>query len=762
MLTIRAITTMPTPKYASIYMLTGMLAFAAMAMPSNAWAQAAIGDDAIVDDSAANDTKATDSHNDDGEVSGESIAARIAENDDIITVYATRNERSAFAFPGQVSVVDRDLILDFNPSSLQDVFQAIPGTQFDNGPRRSGDAPTIRGLTGNGVLIFLDGARQSFVSGHDGRFFVDPELVKSVEVVRGPSSALYGSGALGGVIATQTITANDFLEDDANFGVRLNSGFQSVNDEFRFGITGAGQSSDGTLDLVAHFTYRNSGNIRLGSGNILPADDDITSSLVKFTARPAEGLELSASYLRFQLDATDPQNPQGNNLAAPDNDLVFRDARNDTAQIALKWDAASPLINLNITAYYSKNAVEEDEVASPRTVDREVETYGILIDNRSRFDLGTGSNINLTYGGEYYRDAQSGRDNETANGTRGGVPDARTDFAGLYAQAELELVDLGPIPGALSIVPGIRWDSFTSQADGEQFNIDHNQFSPKIGVSYRPIPEFLLFGNYALGFRAPSFNEAFADGVHFNVPNLGAPPGPFGPSFVSNLFIGNRNLQPEESENWEVGAGLDFADLLQNGDRFTVKGSYYRNNVDNLIGLDVNTPAGCFAPALAFIQPCGTGPAFGNISQNVNIQDARISGIEIEFSYDSNLFYARGYFASIDGVDAGNGAFLEGVLQADTVYLDFGAKLPGTGLRIGARNTYAADFTAVNQPQDARDSFLVSDIYAVWQPEFAGLDGIRIDLGIDNIADADFEMVNAGVSQPGRNFKIALGWTQNW
>lgn len=762
MLTIRAITTIATPKSASTYMLTSMLAFAAMAMPSNVWAQAAIVDDVAVDDSADDDASGANSQNDDGEEPSEYIAAPTRENDDVITVYATRNERSAFAFPGQVSVVDRDLILDFNPSSLQDVFQAIPGTQFDNGPRRSGDAPTIRGLTGNGVLIFLDGARQSFVSGHDGRFFVDPELVKSVEVVRGPSSALYGSGALGGVIATQTITANDFLGDGKNFGVRLNSGFQSVNDEFRFGITGAGQTSDGALDLVAHFTYRNSGDIRLGSGNILPADDEITSSLVKFTARPADGLELSASYLRFQLDATDPQNPQGANVAGPGNDLVFRDSRNDTVQLGLKWDAVSDVIDLNLVGYYSQNAVEEDEVLSPRTVDRAVETYGILIDNRSRFALGAGGELTLTYGAEYYRDAQTGLDSETVDGTRGGVPDAQTDFIGVFAQAELELADLGPVPGTLSVIPGIRWDSFTSQADGEQFSIDDDQFSPKIGVSYRPIAEFLLFGNYALGFRAPSFNEAFADGVHFAVPNLSAPPGPFGPNFVSNLFIGNSNLQPEESENWEVGAGLDFADLLQNSDSFTLKGSYYRNNVDNLIGLDVNTPLGCFVPAFAFMQPCGTGEAFGNTSQNVNIQNARISGVEIEFSYDSNVFYARGYFASIDGVDAGNGEFLEGVLQPDTLYLDFGAKLPGTGLRIGARNTYAADFTAVNQPQDARDSFLVSDIYAVWQPEFAGLDGIRIDLGIDNIADADFEVVNAGVSQPGRNFKIALGWTKNW
>ncbi|MEL7482706.1 MAG: TonB-dependent receptor plug domain-containing protein, partial [Pseudomonadota bacterium] len=164
-----------------------------------------------------------------------------------VSVYATRNPIAAFDYPGQVTVVERDIVLDFNPSTLQEVFQAVPGAQFDSGPRRTGDAPTVRGLTGNGVLIFLDGARQSFVSGHDGRFFIDPELVQAVEVVRGPTSALYGSGALGGVIATRTITARDVLAEGEQVGFRVTSGYQSVNDEYRVGRLPDTCSADAVL-----------------------------------------------------------------------------------------------------------------------------------------------------------------------------------------------------------------------------------------------------------------------------------------------------------------------------------------------------------------------------------------------------------------------------------------------------------------------------------------------------------------------------------
>jgi len=688
-------------------------------------------------------------------------AAATAEGDlDEITVYATRNPIPAYDYPGQVTVVDREAILDFNPSTLSDVFDAIPGATFDSGPRRTGDAVTVRGLSGDGVLIFLDGARQSFVSGHDGRFFLDPELVQAVEVVRGPTSALYGSGALGGVVAARTITAADFLDEGETVGVRLNSGYQSANDEYRVGGTGVWRSRDGRFDVVGHMTYRNSGDVELGSGADLPADDEILSSLLKTTFRPTDEIELFASYMRFNADSTDPQNPQGANTAGPANELVFRDALNTTVQAGVNWNPASDLVNMNLVGYFSDNSVEEDEVENPRTTDRAVESFGFALDNRSAFSLGGSASLTFTYGGEYYRDEQTGLDTEAADGARGGVPDATTDFYGVFVQADLAVTDLGPLPGEISIIPGFRWDRFESSEAGGGFDIDEDRISPKVGVSYKPVPQLLIFGNYAEGFRAPSFNEAFADGVHFVIPNLSAPPGPFGPTFVSNLFIPNEDLSPEESRTWEVGLGVDFDGVIVDGDVFTAKASYYNADVDNLIGLDVNTPAGCFAPALAVFAPCGSGAEFGNTSQNVNIRNAEIEGVELEFRYDAAYAYLRGNITTINGVDADSGEFLEGVLSPNTLFLDGGVKQPAWGLRLGARLTLAEEFDEVNEPLDARDGYAVGDVYAVWQPPIHALEGIRVDLGVDNVTDADYEVVFAGVSQQGRNYKAAISWRQ--
>ncbi|MEM9667304.1 MAG: TonB-dependent receptor [Pseudomonadota bacterium] len=682
---------------------------------------------------------------------------------DPISVYATKNPIPAFDYPGQVTVIDRDEILDFNPSTIQEVFQAIPGAQFDSGPRRTGDAPSVRGVGTNGVIIFLDGARQNFVSGHDGRFFIDPELVQTLEVVRGPVSALYGSGALGGVIATQTATARDLLGADEQVGFRLTSGFQSVNDEFRFGGTGAWQSADGMLDVIGNVTYRDSGDIELANDFTLPADDEILSSLLKVTFRPTDDIEIYGSWMRFNNDATDPQDPQGINVASPTNALVFRDAENSTFQGGLNWNpAANDLINFNFVGYYTENSVEEDEVENPRTTDRSVETFGFTFDNRSKLTFSDAMSLTLTYGGEYFEDDQTGLDTNTTDGSRGGVPDAQTDFIGLFVQADLSFTDLGPIPGELSIIPGVRWDNFDTSEPGGNFDIDEDEVSAKFGISYKPVPQFLLFANYAEGFRAPSFNEAFADGVHFTVPNLTAPPGPFGPPFVSNLFIPNEDLEPEDSQTYEVGAGVDFDSIFFSNDVFTAKASYYNTDADNLIGLDVNTPLGCFVPQAVFFQPCGTGPEFGNTSQNINIESARIEGFELEFGYDSDYFYARGNIATIDGTDENSGEFLEGVLFSNTLFIDTGLKWEPWGLRGGTRITFADDFTEVNDPSEERTGFIFGDIYAVWEPPFEALEGIRLDVGIDNVADTDFEVVFAGVPQPGRNYKVALSWSKGF
>lgn len=685
---------------------------------------------------------------------------------DEITVFATRNPLPSFDFPGQVTVIDKGVIDDFNPSTIADIFDAVPGSGFDGGPRRTGQTPSVRGLSGEGVLVLFDGARQSFLSGHDGRFFIDPDLVQTVEVVRGPTSALYGSGALGGVIALRTVTANDLLQEGETAGVKVGAGYQSVNNEWRVTGTGVWRSADERFDVVGNFTVRQSEDIELGSGLTLPADDEIVSTLLKTTFRPSSDLTMSASWIRFGGDSIDPNNPQGANIAGPGNGEVFRDIETNTIRGAINYAPSSDLIDLNLVGYYTQNTVEEDEVDTTRLISRDVETIGVSLDNRSRFSFGSAADLILTYGGEYYRDEQTGLDNTTADGTRGGVPNATSRFYGAFAQAELSLSRPLGAPGILTIIPGVRWDKFENEAPGEP-STDDTAVSPKVGVSYKPVEQLIIFGNWSEAFRAPSFNEIYADGVHFRIPNLSVP-GPFGPfgppAFVTNFFVTNEDLVPEESQTWEVGAGVDFDSVLFDGDSFTAKGSYYRSDVTNLIDLEVNIPFTCFlTPGMVppFAPPCGSGEAFGNTSRNVNVTNAEIDGVELEAQYDSSYYYMRANFSTIDGQDVDTGDFV-GVLSPDLFFVDAGVKWPATDLRLGARVTIAGDFNKVNDPTLVRDGYTVGDVYAVWEPSSGALEGLRLDIGVDNVTDADYEVVAAGVSQPGRNVKAAISWRKGF
>ena len=686
---------------------------------------------------------------------------------DTVTVYATRNPIEAFDYPGQVTVIEKDVIEDFNPSTIADVFAAVPGSNIGGGPRRTGQTPDVRGLAGEGVLVLFDGARQSFLSGHDGRFFVDPDLVQAVEVVRGPTSALYGSGALGGVIALRTVTAQDLLEEGETASVKVGAGFQSVNDEWRITGTGAWRSEDNRVDVIGNFTLRNSEDIELGSGLTLPADDEVLSSLLKTTFRPTDDLTLAATWMRYGGNTVDPNNPQGNNVAGAGNDEVARDIDSNTIRGAINYaPSGSNLIDVNLIGYYTSNTVEEDEIESTRLISREVETIGVALDNRSRFSFGDAAEFTLTYGGEFYRDEQVGRDNTTADGTRGGVPDATGKFYGLFAQAELSLNSPLGAPGVLTIIPGVRWDKFENDAVGEP-STDDNATSPKVGVAYKPIEELIIFGNWAQAFRAPSFNEIYADNIHFRIPNFSVP-GPFGPfgppAFVTNFFIPNPDLVPEESKTWEVGAGVDFANILFDGDKLTAKGSYYEPDVTNLIDLEVEIPFTCFLTpdqVLPFFPPCGSGEAFGNFSRNVNVTNAELNGVEIEAYYDSTYFYTRANFSSIDGRDVDTDEFV-GILTPDTVFIDAGVKWPEADLRLGGRVNIASDFDDVNDPSLARDGYTVGDVYLVWEPSGGVMKGLRLDLGVDNVADTDYEIVAAGVSEQGRNVKAAISWRRGF
>src|SRR5882724_9574386 len=124
---------------------------------------------------------------------------------DTITVAASKTEERAIDALAPVSVVTLEQIQGLQPNRLSDIFYSVPGVSFQD----RGDDPAtvinIRGLQDFGrVAVVVDGARQNYQrTGHNanGSFFLDPELVGGVDIVRGPTANIYGSGAIGGVVS---------------------------------------------------------------------------------------------------------------------------------------------------------------------------------------------------------------------------------------------------------------------------------------------------------------------------------------------------------------------------------------------------------------------------------------------------------------------------------------------------------------------------------------------------------------------------------
>ena len=661
-----------------------------------------------------------------------------------ITVTATGSGITAYEYPGMVTVIDKDEIDLKQPSTPDDILRDVPGVMFTGGPRRTGEVPSIRGFSGADVVILIDGVRQNFSSGHDGRFFIDPSVVNSVEVLRGPSSSLYGSGGMGGVIEFRTVdplTALAEGETQTSFGL----GGQSANREYHATLSAISRPLEG-VGVVGSLTKRDSGSIELGDDTELTADDDILSGFLKASYDAGGGHKFTASFLRFDNDAIEPNNGQANG-----NDYVDKNLVSDTYRLGYDFNPASSYVDLKSLVYYQRFKADELRLdnngvgQAGELLTRDVDTYGFRADNRSRFSLTDDIFTTLTIGAEGYHDEQEGA---AGSGVRGGVPDAEDSFIGAFTQAEFNWSNpLGLLPGDLYVIPGLRFDHFESESSQAAASAEDSAWSPRVGASYMPVKWLNVFGSYSEAFRAPTMDELYSTGVHFEISGL-----------LTNRFVPNPNLKPQQTDTFEFGAGLNFDDVLEKDDRFEVKASRYYTDGKNFIDLQVNQDMPTFMGGGCVYM--GPGSCDGTTT-SVNVADAELDGTEVEAHYESYRFKVKLGFSNIDGEDKQTGAKL-GVLTPATGTLDAAIKMPETHSIIGWRVTAADDFDKVNSVADERDGYVTHGVYFAWTASEGPLSGLRLDLGIDNVFDKAYERVSNAVYETGRNFKGGIRYTVNW
>ena len=160
-------------------------------------------------------------------------------NSDTLVVTANRFQQPVNTVLAPTDIVTRDDIDRWQSKDLNDVMRRLPGVDIArNGGMGQSASLYVRGTEARHVLVLIDGvpmARPGISNGVDISQ-IPISLVQRVEYIRGPRSAVYGSGAIGGVV--NIITMTDAERSQINAGAGTN-GYQSYDGAFnkRFGDT---------------------------------------------------------------------------------------------------------------------------------------------------------------------------------------------------------------------------------------------------------------------------------------------------------------------------------------------------------------------------------------------------------------------------------------------------------------------------------------------------------------------------------------------
>src|SRR6056297_4134988 len=235
-----------------------------------------------------------------GEVAPDEPGTR-DEEIEVITVEASKLPTPAANIASRVTVIDERRIEQELAQNIQDLVRYEPGVSVaDQGSRFGFSGFSIRGIGGNRVQIEVDGVPTSdaFSIGsfsNASRDFVDVANLKRVEIIRGPSSALFGSDALGGVVSFVTKSPADYLRDgDTHYDV--NGGFNSVDDSTVAGGTFAWRI--GEVGAMLRATRRAGAERDVPGAD--PLDEDSLNALARFSfgEAGAGGIELSLEHFR--------------------------------------------------------------------------------------------------------------------------------------------------------------------------------------------------------------------------------------------------------------------------------------------------------------------------------------------------------------------------------------------------------------------------------------------------------------------------------
>jgi hemoglobin/transferrin/lactoferrin receptor protein len=627
--------------------------------------------------------------------------------------------------PQAVTVVDQADIDQAQATTIGEVLDTVPGVTMIGSDRVLGESFNIRGIgtaetsgDESRIIVTVDGARKFYEQYRMGSFFSDPELYKKVEVLRGPaSSTLYGSGALAGVINFTTKDGSDFIKDGQTGAVRVKGQYSSNgNGTLASGLV-AHRFNEG-FDVLATGNWRRSDDFTLANGGVLSGSSfDSWSGLVKGTARFGDNDEevVRLSYQKWMSDAEDQDYAQTGTVAA--FGLVDREVTDQTAVLSYEnADSDNPWVDLKANVSFSDTAVVQSDASIGPLGDAEYayRTWQANIENTSEF---AGENwVNyLTYG------IQASHQDRIAFSTLTGTntpisthPEGKDTRLGLYVQDELVLDD------RLTLITGARgdfvWQTPEVTSSG-QTAVEDFASSPKIAALYDFNDYVSIFGSLAHTERLPTLDELYQY------------------SGTRTISLG---LEKESSNNIEAGFAISGNDLFFDGDEAAIKTTGFYSALSDLIQAN---PSG-------FV-----GPYFSNIA------NARIYGVEVEGSYESERLFGRVAYTALFGQNVDTGVALTSI-PAHKLVATVGGRAPELELEYGVKATFAAPAGTGVTPSAggpaATDGYITADLFASWKPSYGAFEGMEARFSVENVFNADYRDNQNPDRSIGRTFKLTL------
>lgn len=677
----------------------------------------------------------------------------------------------------------------------------------------------IRGMQDFGrVNMMIDGARQNFqVSGHqqrNGQMYIDPELLADVRVEKGPSSGVHGAGAIGGSANFRTIDPHDVILPGNDVGVRLRgtTGLGEYSNGTDFIGSAAAAYRTETFDVLLARSGQELGEYEPGTNGDLGTDRRVGDSdrhkqtVVKESGRSSRSTLAKIGFMptdfqRFELSYLDTGVKYNSSRATVTEfslggDSLYEETGSDevtsrTYTLGYEYTPSAKMVDLSAQLYYVTTYLDQERYSreSDLVPDGSCETWyglydpfpsylnsyctpayetryrtntwGMQIENTSRFFDGARHALSANYGIEGYTDETkpeagfadpglnfevspiSGLTTTTPEGERDSVS-AFTNFSYTYA----DTVDLGV---------GLRYDYYNlrghtgfdvpSHATGDgrsreySYDIDRTfeHTSPTLSAAVQVTDWLQPYARWGESWRMPAITETLITGGHVGDALASTQPNPY--------------LDPEKSETWEAGVNIKAERLFTDRDAFRLKVNYFETRVDDFIYMSFSKQA-----------PHQTMAGDFQMAYDNAYNEVRFRGTELKIDYDAGFWYAGLNYTNMIGdnkdnlcssyyylgtvfgrpnpPDANCGVFGSAEYPPpDKLNVKTGVRLLDEKLDIGIKARHAKGFNESREKSNAKgveyafppvwEDYTVWDFYTSYQPS----KNLALRLTVDNMFD---------------------------